>query len=223
MRVPTTSETLLQTIGANSSSTRWTEFVARYRPMMEAFLASRFPSLASEADDIVQETLVALVKALPGYRYSPGESGAFHNYLTGILRNRACSLLRDRSRDTSTDPAKPPAWDPPERPSGPDDIAAEHDEEAWRKSVFEIALRQLLADESVQERTKQVFSRTAVLGEDPRDVAEAFGLSSNALAQIRFRMTQRLREIVEALERGPAPEYRRRQKHSFPRNGHPLG
>lgn len=186
-------------IGADASSARWAEFVARYRPMMEAFLSTHFPSLASDADDIMQQTLIALVKALPGYRHSPGESGAFHNYLTGILRHRACAVLRERLRNASS---ASPIGEPPGSPAGPDAIAAERDETAWRKSVFEIAFRQLLADESVQERTKQVFTRIAVRDEDPHEVAAAFGLSSNAVAQIRFRMTQRLRGIVEALENG---------------------
>ena len=199
MQIPTTSETLLRTLGANASPARWMEFVDRYRPMMEAFLASRFPSLASDADDIVQETLITLVKVLPGYRYSPGESGAFHNYLTGILHHRACAMLRERHRNASSADGAPPDAVPP---ANPDDIAAERDEAGWRKSVFEIALRQLLSDESVQERTKQVFSRVAVRGENPAEVAEAFGLTPNAVAQIRFRMTRRLRELVAALEDG---------------------
>lgn len=76
MHIPTTSKTLLRNLGEDARSARWTEFVARYRPMMEAFLAARFLSLASEAEDVIQETLLVLVRALPGYRYSPGETGS---------------------------------------------------------------------------------------------------------------------------------------------------
>lgn len=94
--VPKTSQRLLAEIGANAESPRWAEFVARYRPMMERFLATRFPSLAGEADDIVQETLVALMTALPHYQYVPDENGAFHNYLTGILCKKAIAALRGR-------------------------------------------------------------------------------------------------------------------------------
>lgn len=43
--------------------------MARYEPLMRAFLASRFPTVP--ADDIMQETLIALVDAMPTYRYSP--------------------------------------------------------------------------------------------------------------------------------------------------------
>jgi len=95
--IPTTSTTLLRDIAKDAQHIRWDEFVARYRPMMEAFLHERFPSV--EADDIIQETLIALCRILPSYRYAPDEKGHFHNYLTGILRNKALRQLRkDRQR-----------------------------------------------------------------------------------------------------------------------------
>ena len=58
--VPDTSTTLLRDVAGSADNPRWSEFVARYRPMMEAFMRERFPSL--EADDIIQETLVALCR-----------------------------------------------------------------------------------------------------------------------------------------------------------------
>ncbi len=201
MHVPTTSKTLLRDLGADARSPRWAEFISRYRPMMESFLAARYPSLAPDADDLVQETLVALLRALPDYRYVPGEQGSFHNYLTGILRNKAASLLRRREAESARD-----AWAAAESAAPPalaDEVAAERDEDAWRDAVLQIALRQLLADESVQERTKQVFVRVAVEGEDPAAVAEAFGIERNAVDQMKSRMTRRLRDLVAALDAAP--------------------
>ena len=89
--IPTTSTTLLRDVASDSQHVRWTEFVARYRPMMEAYMRERFPSV--EADDVIQETLIAVCAALPSYRYAPDERGHFHNYLTGILRNKALRQL----------------------------------------------------------------------------------------------------------------------------------
>ena len=203
MHVPTTSKTLLRDLGADARSPRWAEFISRYRPMMESFLAARYPSLAPDADDLVQETLVALLRALPDYRYVPGEQGSFHNYLTGILRNKAASLLRRRtaSEELLARAADDSAAAPP--PPSADEATAARDEAAWRDAVLQIALRQLLADESVQERTKQVFVRVAVEGEDPAAVAEAFGIERNAVDQMKSRMTRRLRDLVAALDAAP--------------------
>ena len=82
--IPETSTTLLRNV-TDAEHPRWPEFVAKYRPMMEAYLQSRFPTL--EADDIIQETFAALCGILPSYIYDPDEKGHFRNYLTGILRN----------------------------------------------------------------------------------------------------------------------------------------
>ena len=94
--IPTTSTTLLRDLANDSQHVRWDEFVACYRPMMEAFMRERFPSL--DADDVIQETLIAVCTALPSYRYVPEEKGYFHNYLTGILRNKALRQLHKDQR-----------------------------------------------------------------------------------------------------------------------------
>ena len=65
---------------------------------------------------------------------------------------------------------------------------------------MEIALPQLLADESMQPRTREVFRRGAVNGEKPAEVAESFGVSLNAIYQMKDRAKRRLKELVAALE-----------------------
>ena len=188
--VPQTSETLLNDLARDSQHARWGEFVARYRPMMVGFLQSKFPTL--EADDILQETLVALARALPDYHYAAGEHGAFHNYLTGILRHKALKALERKQRHTALLDAY--AREP---------IAHDSDSKAfqsdWRKSLYEIALGQYLADESVALRTRQIFERVAIVGEKPEAVAQAFGLKRNAIDQIKSRGIASLKTRIRAL------------------------
>ena len=154
-------------------------------------MRERFPSL--EADDIIQETLIALCKILPTYRYAPDEKGHFHNFLTGILRNKARTALRkDRQQadfaaelqHTGTTGVSPVDIDAP----------------SYREALFEIALRQFLADGSVADRTKRIFERTAINGESPEAVAAAFKMTRHAVDQAKSRALARLREIVKKLE-----------------------
>ena len=198
--IPSTSTTLLRDLSQNAQHVRWGEFVARYRPMMEAFMRERFPSL--EADDIIQETLVALCRVMPSYRYAPDEKGHFRSYLTGILRNKALRALRKREREEKVraDYADP-------RPShGRDALVAtgsstdEEDERQYRESLFELALRQFFADDSIADRTKRVFERTAINGESPDFVAESLKMTRHAVDQAKSRAMARLREIVKRLE-----------------------
>ena len=192
-KIPTTSTTLLRDIAQDSRNARWDEFVARYRPMMEAFMRERFPSL--EADDIIQETLVALCRVLPSYRYAPDEKGHFHNYLTGILRNKALRVLRNRERDEALCADYADAGGTRSCAS-----AVPAADQSYRESLFELALRQFLADDSVADRTKRIFERTALNGESPEAVAAAFKMSRHAVDQAKSRAMARIREIVKGLE-----------------------
>ena len=192
--IPTTSTTLLRELAQDSQHARWGEFVARYRPMMEAFMRERFPSL--DADDVIQETLIELIRVFPVYHYSPVEKGHFHNYLTGILRHRALRILGEEKRraELSADMRRIGR-------AGSPMSAEEADDAAWRESLLEIALQQLLADSSIHERTRIVFARVAVNGEKPEDVAAAFGIERNAVDQMKSRMMARLKDLVAALEK----------------------
>ena len=190
MIVPATSTTLLRDLAQDSRHARWGEFVTRCRPMMEAFMRERYPMV--DVDDAVQETLIALIKVFPAYRYSPEETGAFRNYLTGILRRRALRIIDAEKRRRN----KEIGYQKIVESSKTDD--AESDAQ-WRESVLEIGLRQLLADDSISDRTKEVFVRVAVNGEKPESVAEAYGITRNAVDQMKTRMKDRLQKLANAL------------------------
>lgn len=214
-------------MASDSQHARWGEFVVRYRPMMEAYLRERFPSV--DADDIIQETLIAVCSVLPSYRYAPDEKGHFRSYLTGILRNRALRQLGVNRRqaeiaekvreevssdDGARSPVSPERSEPRKRcappstsftgragaPRTPPDVMAD-DEQSWRKALVEIALRELMNDASIQSRNRQVFLRVAVNGDKPEDVAAAFGIKRNAVDQIKHQVMLRLRKLVSELEK----------------------
>jgi RNA polymerase sigma factor (sigma-70 family) len=189
--IPETSTTLLRDLAQDSRHARWGEFVSRYHPMMEAYMRTHFPAV--DADDAIQETLITLIKVFPVYHYSPDETGAFHNYLTGILRRRALRVIESESRRLN----KEQKYHEMTELSILDD--GRNERSSWRESVLEIALQQLLADESINDRTKQVFVRVAVNGEKPETVAESFGITRNSVDQMKARMKDRLRELANAL------------------------
>ena len=191
MTVPTTSTTLLRDIGSSADNARWGEFVDRYHGMMAAYLKANFPSL--EAEDIVQETLMTLSGILPNYQYDPEAKGYFHNYLTGILRNKARRECEKRARDKAYRDAVAAF-------AAESDAAHDARIADWQKSVYEIAMRELLSDDSIHQRSKQIFLRLSVDGMSPTEVASAYGVERNAVDKIKSRMIARLREIVASLE-----------------------
>ena len=153
-------------------------------------MRERFSSV--EADEAIAETLVSLVDVFGNYRYDPEETGRFHNYLTGILRHKALRLCRqaERQRDLHQRAAA-------ESIVPPDDS----EEEEYRKSLFDIAVRQFFDDETIAPRTKEIFRRTAMKGESPESVAKSFMMERHAVDQIKSRSIARLRAFIEALEK----------------------
>ena len=61
-------------------------------------------------------------------------------------------------------------------------------------------MSRFLADDSVADRTKRIFERTALNGESPEAVAASFKMTRHAVDQAKSRAMSRLREIVKGLE-----------------------
>ncbi len=154
-------------------------------------MATRFPGL--EADDVIQETFIAVANALPDYRYVPEEKGHFHNFLTGILHHKALNAIRSQRRRTQRieDYAAEPR---------PETQPTEEELRRWRETLYEIALQQLMADPNLASRNKQIFIRTAIKGEKPEAVAESLCVSRDVVDQTKKRMTDRLRKLVDDLK-----------------------
>ena len=189
--MPETSTTLLRDVAGDADNPRWGEFVARYRHALEAFMAERFPGL--EADDLIQETFIAIAKALPDYRYAPDEKGRFRSFLTGILHHKALNALRGERRQQER--ARVYVDLPPEESS-----AADAEEQTWRETLYEVALQQVLANPDIADRSKQMFIRTAIKGEKPEAVAESLAVSREVVDQTKKRMIARLRKIIDGLK-----------------------
>ena len=185
---PATSITLLKGLASGTDNARWAEFFRIYEQPMRSFLSARFPSV--DADDALQETMVALMRRMPDYHYTPDSDGHFHNYLTGILKHKAEDALRREARESGKrDKLK-------ERGAAD---APREDPDDWKLAAMNAALEQLLSDESVNARAREVFRHVALMHEPPAEVAAAFGISRTNVDQIKRRMVQRLSVLVSSM------------------------
>lgn len=187
-----TSVTLLNAIANNTETVRWTEFYTKYEPMMRAFLSSHFPSL--DHDDIIQESMKALIKQLPGYIYTPDRNGHFKAYLTGIVKYKALDQLRklkrikDLKNRCADDSATATACD-----------ISEKEETEWRMQTMEAAIEQLLADTSINTRNREIFRHVALMHESPESVAAMFGVTRGNVDVIKKRMITLLSAMVNKM------------------------
>lgn len=186
-----TSVTLLKAIANDTETVRWTEFYVKYEPMMRAFLASHFPSL--DHDDIIQESMKALIKQLPRYTYTPDSNGHFKAYLTGIVKYKALDQLRKAKRIKAI-----------EKRSADDSMTAacdisEKEEAEWKMQTMEAAIEQLLADKSINPRNREIFRHTALMHESPETVAAMFGTTRGNVDVIKKRIISKLSALVNKM------------------------
>jgi RNA polymerase sigma-70 factor (ECF subfamily) len=87
------------------------ELYMRHTPTLYPFVLRVVGGSEADAEDVVQDTWLRAVQALPRFRWE----SAFRTWLVGIGLNRARELLRKRTRQTSImdgkapTPAVPPA------------------------------------------------------------------------------------------------------------------
>lgn len=187
-----TSITLLKAIANDTTTARWSEFFYKYEPMMRSYLSSHYSAL--DHDDIIQETMRSLVKALPNYHYTPDENGHFKSYLIGIVRHKALDQIRDQKRETEI--AQLAADDPT--------VATvknnNYEENDRKERILKVAIDQLLADPSINQRNREIFRHVALLHESPEDVASRFGITRGNVDVIKNRLVGKLTSIVSTME-----------------------
>lgn len=186
-----TSITLLKAIANDTATVRWSEFFYKYEPVMRNYLKAHYSSL--DHDDIIQETMRALVNALPDYHYTPDTKGHFGSYLIGILKHKALDQLRKTKRTTEID--RIAAEESPTLVESGIDL----EEKAWKEHLVEAAIEQLLADTSINQRNREIFRHVTLIHEKPEEVAKRFGVSRGNVDVIKNRMIDRLIQIVSEM------------------------
>lgn len=193
-QTPDTSITLLKDLASGTANARWTEFFHRYEQPMRTYLRARYPSV--DEDDVLQETLLALTKALPDYHYTPDEKGHFRNYLMRIVRNKAVDAVR---KSVAHAKAREALESGLQDGQSREDPAESEELNAWRESAAEAAIEQLMANPAISATTREVFRHAVLMHEPAASVAQAFGMTRDNVDQIKSRMIGRLTKLVRAM------------------------
>lgn len=188
--IPETSISLIRSLSAGADNDRWLEFFKRYEEPMRAFLnEDRFRGV--EADDVIQEVLMSLSTALPRFLVTEDRKGHFRNFLMGIVKHKALDMIRKSARDQKLKGGF-------KEEGGVFRNDREYKE--WQFSLMEVALEQLLNDDSINSRTREVFRHLVEYHEKPEQVAEMFALTRNNVDQIKKRMIEKLAKIISLMD-----------------------
>lgn len=191
---PETSATLLARLAAQvtgEDEAAWARFFELYEPAIVQFVKLR--GFERDPDDVVQEVFLRLVEVLRAGRFQLGET-PFRAYLATMIRNQLVSMHRyERSRGEGR---KVPIEDEVESLATPAQTAELLDLD-WRLARRRAAIDHVLTRTAVTEQSKNVYRRY-VLEERPiGEVAREFGISRNAVSQIKTRLDR----LVAAIER----------------------
>lgn len=193
---PDTPVTLLARIAVEATGQRtdeaaWVRLFNLYAPAIRKF-AELQGTPATESEDVAQDIFLRLVAILRNGRYR-ADGGRFRCYLATLVRNELVSRWRKakaRAACVPLDavPVEALATLPPE--------AAARLDAQWRLARHEAAVEHALTKTALSRRSREIY-RAYALEERPIDeVAAAFGVSRNVVAQVKVRVNR----MVAALE-----------------------
>jgi RNA polymerase sigma-70 factor (ECF subfamily) len=97
MGTPQTSLSLLEQAAGESDADAWQRVTGLYSPMIRAWLR-RLHVAEQDVDDVTQDVLFALVRALPQFQHNH-RTGAFRAWLRSVTVNRVREHWRRRGEE----------------------------------------------------------------------------------------------------------------------------
>lgn len=185
----TTHGTLLARVSDPTDATAWADFCAQYEEIIRAF-SRRQGVFGSSADDIVQDVLMSLTKAMPGFEYDPAK-GKFRSYLKTVVVR---AIFRRRDRDRGGAPLSD--LDDAGRLGVEDEALEAIWEEEWRQQHLRRAMR--IIESEFNSNDLKCFQAYVVEGGDTADVAVLLGVSADQIYSAKHRILVRLRAVVAA-------------------------
>ena len=194
---PETRPSLLIRVRDPADQAAWQEFVEIYRPVILR-LARQKGMQAADAEDVAQEVLAAVAKAVEQREHDP-KRARFRTWLNRVANNAILNALtRGKPDRGSGDSALQAVLNQHQSHTGPDSdlLRLEH-----RREVFRWAARQVRKE--FQQDTWDAFWLTAVEARSVEVVAKELSKNPGAIYAARSRVIRRIQEKVTEYEQEP--------------------
>lgn len=185
-----TPRSLLERLREEPDEESWKRLVALYTPLLSRWLGQAAVA-GTDADDVMQEVFVALVRELPQFEHNQ-QRGAFRCWLRSILINRL--RIYWSAKRTSTSAGDRQALDRLEDPAS--DL-----NRLWEREHDVLLAQRILQliEKDFTASTWHVFRRVVLEGAKPAEVATETGLSVNAVLLAKSRVLRRARKEIAGL------------------------
>ena len=155
----------------------------------------------SDAQDVVQETIISTARQMPQFKYDPAQ-GSFKSWLCLITRRRIADHFRKEYRRAPGEPGvagDTTRTDLLERL--PDPASTDWDaiwEEEWQRHLLEAALRRVKGQ--VELKHLQIFDCYVRKEWPVKEVSATFGVSPGQVYLIKHRVSALLQRELKNLE-----------------------
>ena len=187
-----TSLTLMLRLQKNpADGEAWSEFVQHYQPMIRAWCL-KWGSQNSDADDVAQDVLVRLLKAMSKFRYDHARS--FRAWLKAVTHNAWNDFVSSRR------PGSAETSDCLESLVDSSDALADLEEkmeDAFNRELLALAMRRI--EKRVKPTTWQAFRLTAIENRPGAEVADELGMAIALVFVSRHRVQKMLEEEIRLL------------------------
>ncbi len=191
---PETRASLLIRVRDPADQAAWHDFEEIYRPLILR-LARQKGMQEADADDVAQQVLLAVAKAVERREHDPTRA-KFRTWLNRVAQNAILNALsRGKPDRGSGDTGLLAVLHQHESHDGPDSDLLRLE---YRREMFRWAARQVRQE--FHPDTWNAFWRTAVDGRDCEEVAKELGKNRGAVYAARSRVTRRIQEKVAEYE-----------------------
>jgi RNA polymerase sigma factor (sigma-70 family) len=191
-----TRRSLVSRLRDLGDSESWRTFFSTYWRLIYN-LARKSGLSDDQAQEVVQETVIAVVRQMPNFRYDPAK-GSFKHWLLLICRRRIHDHLRllYRSRQLGLDDVDTQALTSASLP--PDAEMEGNWELQWREHIFKMALSQVRQEANPKQY--QVFDYCVLQGMRASEVAAMLGLSTARVYMAKHRVSAAVKRAARKIE-----------------------
>jgi RNA polymerase sigma factor (sigma-70 family) len=178
----------------------WRDFFNTYWKLIYS-VALKSGLSETEAQEVVQETVISVAKKMPGFHYDPAV-GSFKSWLLLVTRRRIADQFRKRPRETGF-PAPPPGQttrtSPSARIADPEslDVNKVWDEE-WQRHLLDAALA--IVKTKVAPRQYQIFELYVLKQWPVERLTTTLAVSAAQVYLAKLRVGNRVKKELKRLE-----------------------
>lgn len=201
-----TRQSLLERLRDWDHQEDWRQFFDTYWRLIHA-TACKAGLTDAEAQEVVQEVMIAAAKKLPEFRYEPGRD-SLKGWLLAVTRWKVADEFRKRRRPGgAAEPERPasPSGDATDRtatiariPAVPGDGLEVAWEGEWRDNLLRAALDRV--KQRVNPAQYEMYHLRVIEGHSSRATAQALGVSVAQVYLAKLRVGRLLRAEVKRLE-----------------------